>query len=91
MSTIRVIGNTLPLSYFIRRQKVLSLYRKFYRLTRNLESEQQRIDLRRWVRDEFRSKMKTNDNELIEIYLTNGQNAFRDLENSLRHAHAFKH
>ena len=95
----------------MRRQKILGLYRQFFRLTRQLENDQQKRDTREWIRSEFRAKLGTQDKvafyidsiltfilklslpslqELIEMHLSNGQNALRDLENSLRHAHALK-
>ncbi|KAH9400301.1 LYR motif-containing protein 2, partial [Tyrophagus putrescentiae] len=64
--------------------------RKFFRVTKNLADDSQKQELRDWVKSEFKTKSKITDKELIEMHLNNGQNSLRDLENSLRHAHAFK-
>lgn len=43
------------------RQKVLNLYRKFFRITKNLENDFQKQELREWVRSEFKTKTKVTD------------------------------
>lgn len=57
------------------RQKVLTLYRKFFKITKNLENNFQKQELRDWVRSEFKTKTKVTDKvkstSLICIILTN--------------------
>lgn len=46
---------------FMHRQKVLNLYRKFFRITKNLENDFQKQELREWVRSEFKTKTRVTD------------------------------
>ncbi|OTF72421.1 LYR motif-containing protein 2-like protein [Euroglyphus maynei] len=86
----RFPDKTLSLFHFIRRQRTLSLYRQFFRLIRKIDDEQQREEIRIWIREEFRNMKYITDKELIDMNLTRGNNALRDLEKFLRNAHAFK-
>ncbi len=46
---------------FMTRQKVLNLYRKFFRVTKNLADDSQKQELRDWVKSEFKTKSKITD------------------------------
>ncbi|KAH7644800.1 LYR motif-containing protein 2 [Dermatophagoides farinae] len=86
----RFQDNTLSLFHFIRRQRTLSLYRQFFRLIRKIDNDQQRQEIRVWIREEFRKMKHITDKELIDMNLTRGNDALRDLEKFLRHAHVLK-
>lgn len=77
-------------SKFIRRQRTLSLYRQFFRLIQKIDNKQQRMEIRNWIREEFYNMKHITDKELIDMNLTRGNNALKELENFLRQSHAFK-
>ncbi|KAH9421609.1 LYR motif-containing protein 2 [Dermatophagoides pteronyssinus] len=90
MSRRRLQDNTLSLFHFIRRQRTLSLYRQFFRLIQKIDNKQQRMEIRNWIREEFYNMKHITDKELIDMNLTRGNNALKELENFLRQSHAFK-
>ncbi|UXI22258.1 hypothetical protein NH340_JMT08201 [Sarcoptes scabiei] len=82
--------SVLPLKFFIQKQMVIDLYRKFFHLTRDVIDEQQRKLLQEWIRSEFRSFQAETDQELIRMQLNRGKNQLESLRNSLIAAHALK-
>ncbi|XP_069488531.1 LYR motif-containing protein 2 isoform X2 [Ambystoma mexicanum] len=73
-----------PASKFLRRQQVLSLYRKIFQTIRQIPNEADRRYMKDWAREEFKRNKETTDEVTIRMMLTQGNLQLRELERSLQ-------
>jgi Complex 1 protein (LYR family) len=66
------LKDTLPFHIFIRRGKVLQMYKDFRRATRKVADKDLRIDLKNQVFSEFKSHKNKEDNAAIKLLLGEG-------------------
>lgn len=73
----------MDLKQFIRRQQVKSLYRQTIRALQLIEDSSQRLELRQWIRSEFRTHKGLTDDGAIQMALTNGQRSLQQLKSTI--------
>ncbi|XP_069488530.1 LYR motif-containing protein 2 isoform X1 [Ambystoma mexicanum] len=84
MATSRLPPVALTLKQFLRRQQVLSLYRKIFQTIRQIPNEADRRYMKDWAREEFKRNKETTDEVTIRMMLTQGNLQLRELERSLQ-------
>ncbi len=69
----KAIKDALPFHLFMRRQKVLQLYRNMLRANQNITDQNLRLDLRAEIKREFQRGKSLTDAASINQSLTEGQ------------------
>ncbi|TLS29746.1 hypothetical protein PpBr36_01870 [Pyricularia pennisetigena] len=77
------LGPTLDLETFIRRSKVLSLYRSFVRATHKIEDPQTRKETLQYFRAEFESNRGVTDPSHVSHLLSMGRTMLGSIERSV--------
>ncbi|KAJ2706411.1 LYR motif-containing protein 2 [Coemansia spiralis] len=71
-----------PLSFqqFMQRGKVLTMYRRFMRLTKRVSDRAARRETRDWVRSGFERHRAETDPARIEVFLAQASRQYKELE-----------
>ncbi|KAI6363196.1 hypothetical protein MCOR25_005982 [Pyricularia grisea] len=77
------LGPTLDLESFIRRSKVMSLYRSFVRATYKIEDPQTRKETLQYFRAEFESNRGVTDASHVSHLLSMGRTMLGSIERSV--------
>ncbi|KAI6253060.1 hypothetical protein MCOR07_010114 [Pyricularia oryzae] len=77
------LGPTLDLESFIRRSKVMSLYRSFVRATYKIEDPQTRKETLQYFRSEFESNRGVTDSSHVSHLLSMGRTMLGSIERSV--------
>ncbi|TLD21435.1 hypothetical protein PspLS_09097 [Pyricularia sp. CBS 133598] len=77
------LGPTLDLESFIRRSKVMSLYRSFVRATYKIEDAQTRKETLQYFRSEFESNRGVTDPSHVSHLLSMGRTMLGSIERSV--------
>uniref|UniRef100_A0A8B9GB98 LYR motif-containing protein 2 n=1 Tax=Amazona collaria TaxID=241587 RepID=A0A8B9GB98_9PSIT len=84
MAASRLPPGSLNLKQFLRRQKVLQLYRKILRAVREVPAEADRRYLKDWAREEFRRNKDATDEDAIRMMITQGNMQLQELQRTLK-------
>lgn len=71
------------LKFFILQAESKRLYKTFMKLTRKIESKQERRDMRRWICDDFKLNKNSTDEFHIKSQHIRAQRALEELEMSI--------
>lgn len=69
----------LSLTQFMRRRKVLNLYRDILRTIYRIEDLDQREYMFQWAKNDFKKNKQETDNDSISIMITRGQKTLREM------------
>ena len=72
-------NDTLPLSYFIRRQRTIQLYRQLLRAVRNVEPSTQ-VSIKREIISEFKRNAKMKDDLTIKMLISDAGRSLHQLK-----------
>lgn len=73
----------LNLKQFMLRQEVLSLYRTIYRTINKIPDEGSRVELKTWLREDFRKNKLQTEEIQIKMSIQVGLRSLKELQNSL--------
>ncbi|KAL8305836.1 hypothetical protein RB601_009274 [Gaeumannomyces tritici] len=80
------LGQTLDLEQFIRRSKVLALYRSFVRTASKIQDTKTRTETLKYFRDEFESNKHVTDPGQIQHLIQMGRATLGSIERSVNQA-----
>ncbi|RYH13883.1 LYR motif-containing protein [archaeon] len=76
----RILGETLPLRFFIRRKQVLSLYRNLIRNATRVHDESVQRDIISQIRTDFRRNAHVQDSLVIKSLIQEGNSNLKILQ-----------
>ncbi|KAJ1858577.1 hypothetical protein LPJ57_007018 [Coemansia sp. RSA 486] len=68
---------------FIQRGKVISMYRKFMRLTKRIADKQTRLETRQWIKEDFHRHAGQEDPARIDVLLAQANRHYKELESGV--------
>ncbi|MBZ3875428.1 LYR motif-containing protein 2 [Sciurus carolinensis] len=83
MAASRLPPATLTLKQFMRRQKVLMLYRRILQAIRQVSNDSDRKYLKDWAREEFKRNKSATEEDAIRMMITQGTVQLKELEKTL--------
>lgn len=72
---------------FLQRRETLQLYRQFLRVLMDIDDDGHRLELKRWIRNQFEmavNEQDTSDEEAIQMRLSHGRMALKELKTSVQ-------
>lgn len=79
----KTLKPALSLKQFMLRQQVLKLYKEIYRTINKVPEESSRVELKKWLSDDFRKNKELTDETTIKMSMQIGQRSLKELQNSL--------
>ncbi|KAJ2062465.1 LYR motif-containing protein 2 [Coemansia sp. RSA 455] len=73
----------LSLQQFIQRGQVLSMYRKYMRLTKQIPDKSSRRELREWIRGDFDRYRTESDPRRIDVLLAQASRQYKNMESGM--------
>lgn len=78
-------GSVPKLSFqqFMQRGKVLTMYRKYMRLTNKIPDKSSRKEMREWIRTDFDRYKNETDPQRVEVLLAQASRQFKNMESDM--------
>uniref|UniRef100_A0A3Q3WWM9 LYR motif-containing protein 2 n=1 Tax=Mola mola TaxID=94237 RepID=A0A3Q3WWM9_MOLML len=83
MVVSRLPPAALSLKQFLKRQKILGIYRDMLRTIRQVPDEGDRKYLRDWAKEEFKRNKNATNQDAIRMMITQANNHLEELKKSL--------
>ncbi|KAJ2475477.1 hypothetical protein EV174_005262 [Coemansia sp. RSA 2320] len=68
---------------FIQRGKVVSMYRKYMRLTKQIADKSSRRELRQWIRADFDRYRNESDPQRVNVLLAQASRQYKNMESGM--------
>ncbi|XP_014260387.1 LYR motif-containing protein 2 [Cimex lectularius] len=73
----------MDLKQFMLRQRVLKLYRDIFRSIKEVPSNEDRIELKNWARNDFKANKHHTDEVAIKMMIKYGERCLKELKQNL--------
>lgn len=87
----KTIKSALNLKQFMLRQEVLKLYRDLYRTINKVPDEENRKELKAWLRADFKKNKSQSEEIAIKMSMQVGLRSLKELKNSLELSGIYQH
>ncbi|KAJ2861233.1 hypothetical protein GGH94_005030 [Coemansia aciculifera] len=73
----------LSFQQFIQRGQVISMYRKYMRLTKQIPDKPSRRELREWIRGDFDRYRTESDPRRVDVLLAQASRQYKNMESGM--------